>query len=227
MDLEEDRAERPNRPLPSGAARLSHVWLAAGGLKALGLALCLPGGMRTLGTGLGIVVAVAAYDCGLKKIPILGVITMGLCRGLSVFLGATFAGGCGCPASGAVIAITCYIAAVTHLARYETTSGAPGYAIFLPLIGPAAMVGLQKHLTPPAIAAALAAAGMIAFTVIRVWKKKAPLPPSIGALIRVLLIIQAFYCLSSPASTAAWASALILVVLWPISRAVSKRFYAS
>jgi UbiA prenyltransferase family len=227
MDLEEDRAERPNRPLPSGAARPSHVWLAAAGLTALGLALCLPGGVKTLATGLGIVLAVAAYDCGLKKIPILGVVTMGLCRGLSVFLGATFASGCGCPASGAVIATLCYIAAVTHLARYETTSDAPLYAIFLPLIGPAAMIGLQKHLTPSAIAAALLAAGMIAYTVIRVWKKKAPLPPSIGALIRVLLIIQAFYCLSSPPSKAAQAFACALVILWPISRAVSKRFYAS
>ena len=229
MDLDEDRAERPNRPLPSGAARPSHVWLAAGGLTALGLALCQPGGMKSLATGLGIVLAVAAYDCGLKKIPVLGIINMGLCRGMSVFLGATFAGGCGCPAGGAAIAILLYIAAVTHLARYETTSGAPRYAIFLPLIGPVAMVGLAKgiRINPPALAVAAAATGMIAFTAIRVWKKKAPLPPSIGSLIRVLLIIQAFYCLLAPASAQARSFACLLVLLWPVSRAVSKRFYAS
>jgi hypothetical protein len=227
MDLKEDRAERPNRPLPSGAARPSHVWLVAAGLTALGLALCLPGGVKSLATGLGIVVAVAAYDCGLKKIPVLGIITMGLCRGLSVFLGATFTGGCGCPAGGASIAILCYIAAVTHLARYETTSGAPAYAIFLPLIGPVAMAGLAKGMNPPALAALALTVGMIAFTVIGVWKKKVPLPPSIGALIRVLLIIQAFYCLLAPASAWARAFACLLLALWPISRAVSKRFYAS
>src|SRR5476649_2577392 len=93
MDLEEDRAERPNRPLPSGAARPAHVWLVAAALTALGLALCLPGGLKALATGVGIVLSVAAYDCGLKKMPFLGVINMGLCRGLSVLLGAAFAGG--------------------------------------------------------------------------------------------------------------------------------------
>jgi len=227
MDLAEDRAERPDRPLPSGGARPSHVWLAAAGLTALGLALCAPGGMKALATGFGIVLAVAAYDCGLKKIPVLGVVNMGLCRGLSVFLGTTFVGGCGCPAGGAALAIMCYIAAVTHLARYETTSGAPTYAIFLPLIGPAAMAGLAKGMNPPALAVLVLAAAMIVFTLIRVWKKKAPLPPSIGALIRVLLIIQAFYCLLSPASAWARAFACLLIALWPISRAVSKRFYAS
>ena len=227
MDLEEDRADRPNRPLPSAAARPSHVWMAAAGLTALGLALCAPGGLKTLATGFGIVLAVAAYDCGFKKIPILGVITMGLCRGLSVFLGAIFTGGCGCPASGAVFATILYITAVTHLARYETTSGAPSYAIFLPLIGPAAMVAFAKRMNLPAAAVAAVAAGMILFTAIRVWKKKAPLPPSIGALIRVLLIIQASYCLLSPASAWAWAFAILLLILWPVSRAVSKRFYAS
>ena len=251
MDLKEDLAERPNRPLPSGAARPFHVWLATAGLAAVGLALCAPGGLKSLATGLGIILAVAAYDCGFKKIPILGVITMGLCRGLSVFLGATFTGGCGCPASGAVFAIILYIAAVTQLARYETRSGAPLYAIFLPLIGPAAMVGFGRGINFPALAALALAAGMIAFTVIRVWKKKVPLPPSIGAFIRVLLIIQAFYCLlppgpgekpksmqakkpktalfqlSSPTSTTGWASACLLIALWPVSRAVSKRFYAS
>ena len=251
MDLAEDRAERPNRPLPSGAARPSHVWMVAAGLTALGLAFCVAGGVKALATGFGIVLAVAAYDCGLKKIPVLGVINMGLCRGLSVFLGASFAGGCGCPASGAVFAITCYIAAVTHLARYETTSGAPTYAIFLPLIGPAAMVGFAERMSLPALAIAALATGMIAFTAIRVWKKKAPLPPSIGALIRVLLIIQAFYCLlprasaekltllrgrktgsafySIPSTTSreSWAFGCLLIALWPISRSVSKRFYAS
>jgi hypothetical protein len=252
MDLKEDRAERPDRPLPSGAARPSHVWLVAAALAALGLALCFPGGTKALATGAGIIVAVAAYDCGLKKIPFIGAINMGLCRGLSVFLGAIFTGGCGCPAGGASVAILCYIAAVTHLARYETKSGgAPGYAIFLPLIGPLLMLGFTQTLNLPASVAALLATVMIAFTAIRVWKKKVPLPPSIGAMIRVLLIIQAFYCLlppshakklslmrrhtpgpvffcqSSPPSPVAWASACLLAALWPMSRAVSKRFYAS
>jgi 4-hydroxybenzoate polyprenyltransferase len=251
MDLKEDRAERPNRPLPSGDARPSHVWLAAGALAVVGLALCVAGGAKALEAGAGIIVAVAAYDCGLKKIPVVGALNMGLCRGLSVYLGAVFTGGCGCPAGGASIAILCYIAAVTYLARYETKSGAPAYAIFLPLIGPLAMVGYTQTLNLPSVAALIAATGMIVFTATRVWRKKAPLPPSIGALIRVLLVMQAFYCLlppthggrlsfrkrqipasmffcqTSPPSTVAWASACLLIALWPVSRAVSKRFYAS
>lgn len=227
MDLDEDRAERPNRPLPSGAARPGHVWLATLALAVVGLAICALGGIKALLAGIGVVAAVAAYDCGLKKVPVLGVATMGLCRGLSILLGAAFAGEFAWPAVAAAISVTIYIAAVTHLARYETTAGAPVYAIVLPITGPVAILALANRMpTIPSIILGVAA-GMIVCVLVRVWRKRMPLPPAIGSLIRVLLAIQAFYCLMAPASIVSRVSACVLLAVWPVSRAVSKRFYAS
>ena len=227
MDLEEDRAERPNRPLPSGAARASHVWLVTSGLTASGLAICALGGIKALLVGFGIVAAIAAYDCVLKKVPVAGVITMGLCRGLSVLLGAAFAGAFARPSVAAAIAVTIYIAAVTHLARYETAVGAPAYAVVLPVAGPLTMLALSNNMPPTSWFTLLLAAGMIASLLLRVGKKQLPLPPAIGGLIRVLLFVQAFYCLCAPAGLVSIVSACALIALWPVSRAVSKRFYAS
>ena len=227
MDLEEDRAERPSRPLPSGAARASQVWLVASGLTAAGLAICAVGGMKAFLVGSGIVLAVAAYDCRLKKIPAAGVITMGLCRGLSVLLGAAFTGSLASPSIAAAIAVTIYIAAVTHLARYETTAGAPVYAVALPIAGPISVLALSMNRPLTAWFIWLLAAGLVASLLLKVRKEHLPLPPAIGGLIRVLLIIQAFYCLTALPSVVSVVSTGVLLAMWPVSRAVSKRFYAS
>jgi hypothetical protein len=52
-----------------------------------------------------------------------------------------------------------------------------------------------------------------------------PLPPAIGKLIRLLLPIQAAFCMHAGAFGVI--VAVLLLALWPLSRAVSKRFYAS
>jgi len=86
FDLEVDRRERPERPLPSGAvplriAQLMGALLLAGGVVAAALT----------GT-IGAIVAIAlgfmavAYDAGLKRTP-LGPLAMGLCRALNILLG--------------------------------------------------------------------------------------------------------------------------------------------
>jgi len=53
-----------------------------------------------------------------------------------------------------------------------------------------------------------------------------PIPPIIGQLIRMLLPLQAIWCLASRSIAGAIAAA-ILLILWPVSRSVSRRFYAS
>jgi 4-hydroxybenzoate polyprenyltransferase len=51
------------------------------------------------------------------------------------------------------------------------------------------------------------------------------IPPLIGKLIRGLLFIQAGFC--AYAGGIGWAAALLLLALWPVSRLVASRFYAS
>lgn len=178
MDFSEDCAERPDRPLPGGAVSARSVWKIAGALPILGLAICAVTGWKSFLFGLGIVLAVIAYDCGLKKNPLTGPLTMGICRGLSLLLGAALSGAFPIAVIAAALLTILYIAAVTMLARRETSH--------------------------PAI------------------------PPLIGSLIRALILIQAFFCAISGAGWPGWlAASALALVLWPASRMVGKRFYAS
>lgn len=54
------------------------------------------------------------------------------------------------------------------------------------------------------------------------------IPPLVGKLIRGLIPIQAIFCVISGTGQIAWISAAFLVVvLWPLSQIVGRRFYAS
>jgi hypothetical protein len=57
-------------------------------------------------------------------------------------------------------------------------------------------------------------------------QKGAPIPPVIGRLIRLMLVLQAAFCVANGSPVGALA-ATALLILWPLSRAASRRFYAS
>ncbi len=86
FDIEVDRRERPQRPLPSGRVAARHALL-------LGLVLLFAGGLAATFVGstsrnvaLILIAAVVAYD-GILKQTLLGGAVMGLCRTLNVLLG--------------------------------------------------------------------------------------------------------------------------------------------
>jgi 4-hydroxybenzoate polyprenyltransferase len=91
FDVEADRAERPERPIPSGrvssaAARgLGYGLLATGILLAVALSLSRTDYRPAL-AAIGLAAAIVAYD-GVVKRTLLGPIGMGLCRLLNVLLG--------------------------------------------------------------------------------------------------------------------------------------------
>ncbi len=179
-DLDEDRRERPDRPLPSGAVRPAAVWVATVGLFVLGLSLCAIHGTMLL-PGVALFAAIVGYNLWLKKFPLIGPLTMAACRGLSVLLGA---------------------------------------AACLPLA--------QLHSSPGALVAALATTVYIFAVAMFARRETADprIPPLIGSLLRGLLFLQAAFCLASR-SAAGIIAALALIALWPLSRALGKRFYAS
>lgn len=252
-DLAEDRAERPSRPLPSGDAHPVVVGVVMVLLALGGLALCAKVGVWTLGVGVALLLSVVNYNMQGKRVPGVGALNMGLCRGLSLLLGATAVphgeltirlmfGGRINHVLVAFLLITLFIAAITNLARFETKPAAPAYAKRLPAVviavGWASFVPLMNPPTWPnsvetlftflpvftvsllffiAFAASVHAARMLV---------RVPLPPTIGKLIRLLLVIQAAFCAAS-GTTFSLSFAGILIALWPVSRAVGKRFYAS
>ena len=124
-DFSEDLRDRPSRPLPSGAvSRRAALAIALFfNIAALATAAFANSALLTL-TGL-LLAVILWYNLLAKKNALIAPIAMGLCRGLSVLIGAAailplhpsaFSLQPFLPA----LLITLYIAAVTALARAET-----------------------------------------------------------------------------------------------------------
>ena len=237
VDLKEDLADRPSRPLPAGNATVRSVrntlWL----LNACGLLLLSATGSRAaLVTGACTVAAVWSYNFLTKKIPVLGSLNMGLCRSLSVMIGAMAGPAAHAKPIAAAFAVIMglYIAAVTNLARFETRPARPLIARLLPILPlmAGALFGVSNCLfspdkAPGAVAFGLAAIGGLWLTYKLLAQRQTPLPPLIGAHIRLLLPLQAGACWFGASQSIGPACGLVLLAFWPLSRAVSKRFYAS
>ena len=234
FDLAEDRAERPNRPLPSGAASPRIVRLVAIALMLVGLAFALLTGPNGACAALALAGAIVTYNAWAKRIPIVGSLVMGLCRGLSLLIGALAAPGSPGPSAFVAAAIVAlYIACVTNLARHETHASAPAWAKVLPPIPILAALIVffgeggagWRYPAPATFAIALA---VVVFEIARLFRQPAPpLPPVIGSLIRTLLILQAAFCMVHRPDALSFVVALALLAFWPMSYSVSRKFYAS
>ncbi len=128
FDLEVDRHERPERPLPSGRidpniAKLVGWGLMFDGLTSAGVAAWLLASWLPLVMATLLAIAIIGYDTVLKK-TLLGPLAMGTCRSLNVLLGASVV--LHSPDKNAAylyaILLGIYTAGITLLARNEASS---------------------------------------------------------------------------------------------------------
>jgi 4-hydroxybenzoate polyprenyltransferase len=126
FDLEQDRKERPSRPLPSGRVTPAEAARLGSGLMAVGVLFAALAGLARRGASsvtppllaVLIVAAVFAYDGWLKRTP-LGPVAMGLCRFLNVLLGLSAGPGDVWAGAPLALAVGLYVAGVTWFARTE------------------------------------------------------------------------------------------------------------
>jgi hypothetical protein len=127
FDFHIDRAERPNRPLPSGRiSRRAAAW--AGGIALIvGPLLALVSGAPASGVvAVVLAVCVLAYDAGLKH-TVFGPFVMGSCRSLNVLLGMTHSAALGGWAGwSAAFAYGLFVAGITVISRSEVYGGSRG-----------------------------------------------------------------------------------------------------
>jgi 4-hydroxybenzoate polyprenyltransferase len=90
FDVETDRRERPDRPIPSGDVSLPFARTLATILTLLGIGAAALAGIAPLVVALVLTVAVLFYDAFAKNYPF-GPLAMGLCRALNVLLGVSLA----------------------------------------------------------------------------------------------------------------------------------------
>ncbi|MFJ5260351.1 SCO3242 family prenyltransferase [Streptomyces sp. NPDC088387] len=140
-DREEDAAERPHRPLPSGRIRPAAALAAAGVLTAAGLALAARAGRPALAVAVPLAATVWAYDLALKGTPA-GPVAMAGTRSLDLLLGAAATTGRTRAALPSAALLGTHTLAVTAVSRQETRGGSP----LAPLAALAA-TALLTHLT--------------------------------------------------------------------------------
>jgi 4-hydroxybenzoate polyprenyltransferase len=235
MDYEQDLAERPERPLPSGnisrrAARGAFLFCTVAAF-----ALCsLPGKKAPLFMCLLVFLCVCLYNVALKGVRVIGPVSMGLCRGCSMLLGAAmFSGKLGDPTAlvMAVYTVVIAIAMITMIADYETRKTIPVVAIWLP--GVIVLAGLVAYrLSLPFdwrnvdYLYCLAGGTAVYFhvrTALRIWRRKQVIPPDIGGMIGAHMFIQAAWLFGAGALIAG----AFVLLLWPINRLVVRKIYAS
>jgi 4-hydroxybenzoate polyprenyltransferase len=129
FDVDQDRQERPDRPIPSGrVTRREAGWLGVALLTAGVAFAILSGWSHAIVTGsairspvmlaIALVGSIFAYDGWLKK-TWFGPLTMGLCRSLNVLLGISASGFLDARGLHLASIVGLYIVGVTWFARTE------------------------------------------------------------------------------------------------------------
>ncbi len=236
-DLREDRRYRPARPLPAGQITARTAAVVAVALTTTGIALAYATGPAAGGMAMLLTAAVIAYNFLLKSVPVAGAVNMGICRGLSLCLGATAYSGwrqplLTDPVTLAGVGLAGFVAAVTAIARDETAPTAS--LVWRAWLPTAAILGCFTGLfavvppTVPAILWVIAATLWSARLAHRLGQHPTPdeVAVMVGQLIRGLLLLQAAFLALTASASGLWA-AVIITALWPVHATLARRFAPS
>lgn len=244
VDLEIDRCERPARPLPAGEITVYQARMAVIALSLSGLNLALAAGRPALYVAAALAALVVLYNALLKRVRVAGVVAMGLCRGLSLLLGAaaarpdlfTRSDAQSAPVWVAAVGLTLTVAGIAAVAKRETEPDKPqGLVRWLPfaallatLLGLIVTVTAQRRLDGPFPAIYVF---LMVMTLLRAWLlggllyRLQPVPATVGGHIRNLLMLQACLCVAAGSSGLLPACTFVLASF--VFARLSKRFYSS
>lgn len=244
VDLETDQRERPERPLPAGEITVPQARMAAIAMALSGLNLALFAGRHALYLAAALAGMIFLYNAALKRVRVAGVCAMGLCRGLSLLLGAVAAcpgllmqtGAAHAPVYLAAGGLTLYVVGFSAVAKREMDADKPqGLTRWAPFIAlllflPALMVLLsaQKRLdafTPTVYVFLMVMTLMRAWLLGGMMYRLQPVPVTAGGHIRNLLLVQA--CLCVAAGQQGLLPAALFVLLSFVFPRLSARFYSS
>jgi 4-hydroxybenzoate polyprenyltransferase len=244
MDLDTDLRERPERPLPAGDISVPQARMAAVALALTGLNLALTAGRAALFAAAALAGVIVLYNAVLKRLPVAGLLAMGLCRGLSLLLGAlaarpdlfVHATASDAPIAIAAAGLTLYVVGFSAVAKREAEAEKPqGPARWFPFFALLA--------TLPVLISALSALKrtdafmptvyvfLMAMTLMRAWLlggpmyRLQPVPATVGGHIRNLLMVQACFCAAAGPKGLLPTACFVLASL--AFKRLSTRFYSS
>ena len=224
FDHELDRAERPERALPSG--RINRSEAIFGGILLLSLGIFLAFWQSRLSGIVAIFIALFAlfYDWKGKHMRIFGPINMGLCRAFNLLLGMSVYE-LGVLEHFPVIAIPLiYIAAITLVSRGEVHGGKAitlYFAGFLFLVVHASQLFFAEKIEFALVF--VLAHFILIFRKLRVAIEN-PVGKNIGLTVKTGVLTLILMNAAWVASSGQWIVALFVLALLPVSLGLAKKF---
>lgn len=230
FDYEEDRKERPERPLASGAIPIAQAQKVMTLLFAVAVAMSAIISLKALIFSSLLILTIYCYNGPLKKQGIVASVSMGLCRTFNVFLGASsWSGDWNFSIDIVAIVEGAYIVGICLIARNETVrlpkKTVRVFTFKLLAVGTLFLMLINQVTLLPFVLCSLLV--YIAFRTTESIKDLplAHLPRKIGEMIRNLTLISAAYVsLFAPAQITV---IVCILLLYPLSQFFGKRFYAS
>jgi 4-hydroxybenzoate polyprenyltransferase len=218
FDLEIDRRERPQRPLPAGAVGITTAWNLGWGLLGAGLILAFLVSIQTLIIAATLALAILAYDSGSRR-GWYAAINMGLCRYLNWIM-VISAVGLDWKLALLPIPVFFYVVALTRISQEEADAADRGVLMIAATVLTAGamcwmlwyLIGLFSDIVG-AIALLLAFAFLIwRFVLLYREFNTESVQAMVGALVFGIIPLDALFLASTGQSLAAL---LLLVLLLP------------
>jgi len=226
FDYKLDLVERPERPIPSGLIPLKLAATYGGIVLLIGILLAFVVHNLSGWIALALATAILLYDALAKKHGFFGPLCMGLCRGINLILGMTLFGTLGYWWM-AVIPIV-YIFAITLISRGEVLGDNKKHIVLAGILYASvifAVVSVALIYTDSTIFTLLFLA-LFAFLVFRplfrAYSENSParIKKAVMAGVLSLVVLDA----SIAVSFSAWWYGLLILMLLPVSMALSKLF---
>lgn len=243
FDLEEDRRERPDRPLPSGQVGIRSAAVVAVALMAIGVSTGWALGMRTGAVSTLLAAAVLGYDAGLKR-TFAGPWVMGICRGANFGLGLALAQSFDLRLLLSVFGYVAYVAGVTYVSRQETYVGRTtglrtGFSLMVTGIGAVLSLILMKtgfrfepdrglvDAWPTLLAMGLLGLLLRSLTARCKAALADPGPATIGGMVKSGVISLPLLDFAQTLSMSGMPKAAVIALLWLGARSAAKRLYTT
>jgi len=228
FDAELDKAERPERPIPSGRASKAGAFILAVALLSLGIQSASFVSAASLAFAIAIASLAVLYDGWGKHQKILGPLNMGLCRGGNLLLGVTAIPSAVAEWWFVAIIPVVYIAAITIVSRGEV-HGAKGSALRTAAwLYAAVLMCITAFAFFPRFQLRLSLPYLVLFG----WMIYSPLrraqytrlPADIGKAVKAGVLALILMDAAIAAGFAGWDYALLMVLLLPLSIGLAKVF---
>ncbi len=221
VDARVDRAERPDRPIPSGRVSIVGAVALVAVCMAAGLTLMALLGAWPARLGLVLAATIVLYDA-VHKWTGASVLLMGACRGLVY---PTAAAAIAWPVDPVVTwtlagAMASYIVVLTFVARREAGPGNVRRRALWPLLpitalGPVVVLGAPDGAWPAVVAAGVIAAGWLVFASRHLWARPPRMKCAVLGWLSGICLVDALFLvlLDQPGLAGAAAACFVLTAI--------------